>query len=270
VAGAAAVAAVVILAVARLSAPGPPGFYIEPVTGMMLVAVRPGTFTMGSPESEIGRQADETPHRVTLPEVFYVGQHEVTQAAWTRVMGSNPSASSGCERCPVEHVNFYEVNDFLSRLNAGTRAMRFRLPTEREWEYACRAGTTTPFNTGQQLTTDQANVDGRYPSAGGAPGVAREKTEPVGSFPPNGWGLFDMHGNVWEWTNDWYGPYDTERQADPRGAETGQARVIRGGSWHVDANSARCALRFTHAPQDRGPSLGFRVVAEPVRSRARD
>ncbi|MCX6550121.1 MAG: formylglycine-generating enzyme family protein, partial [Acidobacteria bacterium] len=115
---------------------------------------------------------------------------------------------------------------------------------------------------------DAANVDGRYPYGGGQAGATRDRTVAVGTFPANAWGLFDTHGNVWEWTNDWYGPYEAARGTDPQGAGRGTLRVIRGGSWKFDANSARCALRYTHAPQDKGYSLGFRVVAEPIRSRA--
>ncbi len=262
-------ALLVALTAARLSAPGPADFYIEPTTGMVLVAIRPGSFMMGSPESEVGRNDDEYSHHVAIPQLFYIGQHEVTQTEWKQVMRSNPSSFAGCERCPVEQVDFYQVNEFLSRLNAGASAMRFRLPTEAEWEYACRAGTTTPFTTGTQLSTDQANFDGRFPASDREGGASHEKTLPVGSFPPNAWGLYDMHGNVWEWTNDWYGPYEPRRDIDPRGADTGVKRVIRGGSWRFDANSARCALRYTHAPQDRGNSLGFRVAADPRRPRRR-
>ena len=267
VAGAVIAALLIAFAAARLSAPGPAGFYIEPTTGMVLVAILPGSFMMGSPDSEAGRNDDEYAHRVIVPRLFFIGQHEVTQTEWTRVMGSNPSSFAGCERCPVEQVNFFEVNAFLAKLNAGTSSMRYRLPTEAEWEYACRAGTSTPFNTGTELSTDQANVDGRAQGTDYESGAAHEKTMPVGGYPPNAWGLFDMHGNVWEWTNDWYGPYEPRRDNDPRGVDSGLKRVIRGGSWHFDANSARCALRYTHAPQDRGYSLGFRMVAEPQRPR---
>jgi formylglycine-generating enzyme required for sulfatase activity len=263
VAGVVAASLAVALFAARLVAPGPADFFIEPTTGMVLVAVKPGVFLMGSPESEPGRNDDEALHRVAVSRLFYMGQHEVTQAEWTKVMGSNPSRFGSCERCPVENVDFYAANNFLSRLNAGTSAMRFRLPTEAEWEYACRAGTSTPYNVGVQLTTAQANIDTRY-SVDVDDGAAYEKTLPVGTFPPNAWGLYDMHGNVWEWTNDRYGPYNPRLGVDPRGAEIGGTRVIRGGSWHFDANSARCGLRYTHAPQDAGFSLGLRVVGEPT------
>jgi len=269
VAGIVAASLAVALFAARLVAPGPADFYIEPVTGMVLVAVRPGSFMMGSPESEPGRNDDEVLHRVHLSRLFYIGQHEVTQAEWTRVMKSNPSYFGACERCPVEQVDFYQVNEFLSRINAGTTAMQFRLPTEAEWEYACRAGTSTPYNTGTQLTTAQANIDSRYSAIDVDGGAAYDKTLPVGKFEPNAWGLHDMHGNVWEWTNDWYGPYHPKQDTDPRGPGIGVKRVIRGGSWHFDANSARCGLRYTHLPRDKSSSLGFRVVAEPRPPRRR-
>jgi formylglycine-generating enzyme len=268
-AGVAAVSLLVAMFAARLVAPGPADFYIEPTTGMVLVAIRPGSFMMGTPESEAGRNEDEVLHRVSLSRLFYIGQNEVTQAEWTKVMGTNPGYFANCERCPVEQVDFYQVNVFLSRINAGTSAMRFRLPTEAEWEYACRAGTSTPYNTGAQLTTAQANFDGRFAGSGADEGAAFDKTVPVGRFPPNAWGLHDMHGNVWEWTNDWYGPYNPRQDTDPRGPDNGQKRVIRGGSWHFDAASARCGLRYSHAPQDKGYSLGFRVAAEPPPPRRR-
>ncbi|MEW5981224.1 MAG: formylglycine-generating enzyme family protein [Acidobacteriota bacterium] len=247
-----------------LVAPGPPSFIVEPSTGMILVAIEPGTFVMGSPVGERGRGDDEQQHRVMLTRRVFMGRDEVTQAQWRMVMGQNPSQFTGCERCPVESVNFYDVNDFLSRLGAGSSAMRFRLPTEAEWEYACRAGTITPFNVGPDLAPDQANYNARFPYDGQEPSMPPDRTTPVGSFPPNAWGLRDMHGNVWEWINDWYGPYDPAQAVDPTGARGGTTRVIRGGSWHFDANSARCALRYTHTPVDRGHSLGFRVVADVI------
>lgn len=264
--GLAALVLLVVLVAPRLRAPGPAEFYIEPTTNMRLVALEPGTFEMGSPPTEFGRNTDETRHAVTLTTKVFIGQHEVTQAEWKQVMGTNPSRFDGCQRCPVETVNFVEVNAFISRLNAGNSAMRIRLPTEAEWEYACRAGSITAFNTGRAISTDQANYDGRYPYSGGSQGGTRGRPTPAGSYPPNAWGLYDMHGNVWEWTGDWYGDYPPGPVTDPKGPDRGRAKVIRGGSWHFDANSMRCGLRYTHAPQDKGFSLGFRIVAEPIRS----
>ncbi len=135
-----------------------------------------------------------------------------------------------------------EIQEFLARLNASGSELRYRLPTEAEWEYACRAGTTTPFSTGANLTTEQANYNGSFPYADFPAGAYREHPTAAGTFPLNPWGLADMHGNVWEWTSDWYGPYTAGSVVDPQGAPSGEKRVIRGGSWYFDANSARCAL----------------------------
>jgi len=185
------------------------------------------------------------------------------------VMGTAPSHFTSCgPRCPVENVTFAEVQKFLEKLNAHTpKTLVYRLPTEAEWEYACRARTTGPFSTGENLTTAQANYNGKYPYGAFPAGEFRQKTTPAGTFPLNPWGLADMHGNVWEWTSDWYGPYPESAAAniDPHGPGSGEKRVIRGGSWFFDANSARCALRYTHAPQDKGFSLGFRVAADRPR-----
>jgi formylglycine-generating enzyme required for sulfatase activity len=136
----------------------------------------------------------------------------------------------------------------------------YRLPTEVEWEYACRAGTTTPFNTGNNITTSQANYDGDYPYNGNAKGIYRERTTPVGSFQPNAWGLYDMHGNVWEWCWDWYGNYSSGAQTDPIGASSGSYRVLRGGSWSYYALNLRSALRGLDSPSYRNFVIGFRLV----------
>lgn len=247
----------------------------EPWTGMVLVELPPGRFTMGSASSEVGRNDDEALHDVEITRPFLLGQNEVTQQEWRTVMGASPSRFSACgPRCPVEDVTFTDVQRFLEKLNAHAAPaaqqpppLRYRLPTEAEWEHACRARTTGPFSTGENLTTTQANYNGRQPYGSFPAGEFRQKTTPAGAFPPNPWGLADMHGNVWEWTSDWYGPYSQSAAAniDPHGPPSGEKRVIRGGSWAFDANSARCALRYTHAPQDKGFSLGFRVAADRPR-----
>ena len=244
-------------------------------TGMTLVELPPGRFTMGSASSETGRNDDETLHDVEITRPFLLGQHEVTQQEWRTVMGTSPSQFGTCgPRCPVENVTFADVQQFLTKLNGRMAAspskaptLRYRLPTETEWEYACRARTTGPFSTGENLTTAQANYNGRQPYGSFPAGEFRQKPMPVSTFPLNPWGLADMHGNVWEWTADWYGPYGDSGAAniDSRGPEAGEKRVIRGGSWFFDANSARCALRYTHAPRDKGFSLGFRVAADRIR-----
>jgi formylglycine-generating enzyme required for sulfatase activity len=235
----------------------------DPKTGISFIEVPAGTFVMGSPSHEAGRGADETPHEVVVASAFLLARDEVTQDQWQKLTGTSPSHFTDCgPRCPVENVSYRDIDDFLARLNAGATELHYRLPTEAEWEYACRAGTTTPFSTGVNLTTDQANYNGTFPYPGFAAGVYREHPTAAGTFVPNPWGFADMHGNVWEWTSDWYGPYPSVRAIDPRGAASGEKKVIRGGSWYFDANSARCGARYTHAPQDRGFSLGVRIAAD--------
>jgi formylglycine-generating enzyme required for sulfatase activity len=242
---------------------------VDAWTGMVLVELPPGRFTMGSASQETGRNDDELLHDVEITKPFLMGQHEVTQQEWRTVMGNSPSHFTNCgPRCPVENVTYADLQKFLDKLNGRTaQTLRYRLPTEAEWEYACRARTTGPFSTGENLTTAQANYNGKQPYGSFPAGEFRQKTTPAGFFPLNPWGLADTHGNVWEWTSDWYGPYSETARAniDPHGPASGDKRVIRGGSWLFDANSARCALRYTHAPQDKGYSLGFRVAADRPR-----
>ncbi len=204
---------------------------------------------MGSPAAEPGRQRDELSRRVRLTKGFWIGATEVTQEQWIRILGRNPSHFTACgDRCPVENVSWNEIQTFLSRLNARSGG-GFRLPTEAEWEYACRAGSPRPFAGEGHLSMSQANFDGRA-------------SVPVASYPPNAWGLYDMHGNVWEWCADWYGAYDPAAVENPTGPPSGEKRVIRGGSFYFGADSCRCALRYTHRPVDRGFSLGFRVARD--------
>ncbi|MEO8504500.1 MAG: formylglycine-generating enzyme family protein [Acidobacteriota bacterium] len=238
----------------------------EPTTGMEFIALPAGTFWMGSPLDEPGREVFEGHHPVRLEHTTWMGRTEVTQSEWRQVMGANPSSFSGCDECPVEQVTWIEAEAFARRLGDRSRGSRFRLPTEAEWEYACRAGSTTAFASGATLSAVQANVDGRYPSAGTAASGWKARTVAVASYPPNAWGLFDLHGNVWEWTADDACPPPATETTDPlahctrRGAPA--KKIIRGGSWAFDVDSARCGLRYTHRPQDRGYSLGLRLVRE--------
>jgi formylglycine-generating enzyme required for sulfatase activity len=218
----------------------------DPLTGMPFVLVPAGTFQMGTPQAEKDREAQEVLHMVTIARGFYLAAREMTQAEWTRVMGVNPSAFAGCARCPVENVTYHDVERMLIRLNARSSWPGFRLPTEAEWEYACRAGGRAAYGARDTIDRRRANYDGK-------------RTMPVGSFPANAWGLFDMSGNVWEWTSDDYAPYPGGTAPD-RAGYTADREVIRGGSWRFGADSARCGLRYTHRPQDRGYSLGVRLA----------
>jgi len=200
---------------------------------------------------------------VTLTKSFYLQTTEVTQGQWKAVMGSNPSYFSNCgDNCPVEKVSWNDCQSFIATLNQLEGTTKYRLPTEAEWEYACRAGTTTPFNTGNCLSTDEANYDGSRPYTGCPSGIYLQAPVPVKSFSPNAWGLYDMHGNVWAWCSDWYGAYPGNEVTDPDGPSNGTERVMRGGGWHNPARSCRSADRGLGIPGDKGYSVGFRVARD--------
>ena len=226
-----------------------------------MVLVKGGEFMMGDDKSDF---AFEKPAHKVIVSDFYIGKYEVTQKEWFDIMGTNPSSFNGCDNCPVEYVSWDDVQKFIQTLN-NKSGKTYRLPTEAEWEYACRAGTTTPFNTGNNLTTSQANYNGNYPYNNNQKGVYREKTMPVGSFAPNALGLYDMHGNVWEWCNDWYDGkyYANSPQNNPKGPSTGSRRVFRGGSWDYYAQYCRSAYRGSYTPDDRSYFLGFRLALVP-------
>jgi formylglycine-generating enzyme required for sulfatase activity len=227
----------------------PPARWLEPTTGMEFVLLPAGQFVAGSPTTEAGHQDDEVLYPVRVARPLYMATHEVTQQEWALVMTPGVAVDAAAADLPVVNVTWNDARRFLDRLNEG-KPWRFRLPSETEWEYACRAGTTTPYSTGRVLTTADANFNGDFSLPGQPVGQNRGRVTPVESFAPNAFGLFDMHGNVWEWTND---GYDEAR------------KVIRGGSWRFNADSARCALRYHHRPDDRGDSLGFRIVRDVTR-----
>jgi len=217
-----------------------------------------GTFTMGSPTSEVNRFDNETQHQVTL-SAFKMSKYEVTfeqyDAFCDATSREKPSDEGwGRGKRPVINVSWNDATAFAEWMGC-------RLPTEAEWEYACRAGTTTPFSTGSNLTTSQANYNGNYPYNNNAKGEYRQKTLPVGSFTANAYGLFDMHGNVWEWCSDWYGDYSSGAQTNPKGAASGSFRVCRGGSWDFYAFICRSANRFLSSPDFRYYLIGFRLVS---------
>jgi formylglycine-generating enzyme required for sulfatase activity len=164
------------------------------------------------------------------------------------------------EKQPVMRVSHADATGYAAWLSAQDGGRAYRLPTEAEWEYACRAGTATPFWFGATITPAQANYDGNSTYGGGPKGAYREQTTPLGTFAPNGWGLYDMHGNVWEWCADWKGAYPAGRVQDPPGPSTGSGRVLRGGSWISDPDLVRSAYRSANSPDYRGGNNGFRLV----------
>lgn len=202
-----------------------------------------GSFAMGSPTSERERSDDEVQHPVTLSRGFWLADTACTQALWQAVTGANPSQFTDDPRNPAENVTWDDVQAFIAELNRRLPGLQARLPSEAEWEYACRAGTKTPFSFGENITPEQVNYDGNHPYVGGEKGEYRQRTVPVGSLPPNAWGLYEMHGNVREWCADWYAAYPTGDQLDPQGPQTGDIRVLRGGSWADMGRRVRSATR---------------------------
>jgi len=233
--------------------------------------IPPGRFVMGSPESEPERLVNETEHGVTLTAGFWLADTACTQALWVAVMeGANPSRFNEEAENPVEQVSWEDiVQDFLPRLNACVEGLSVILPTEAQWEYACRADaqTRTPFWFGDQITSDRVNFNGNYPMPGGAKSEYRERSVMVKALPCNGWGLHQMHGNVYEWCADWYAGYPAGDVDDPRGPaqppEGAARRVLRGGSWFSDAQDCRSAQRFGLVPGERFDSFGFRLARGP-------
>ena len=221
--------------------------------------IAPGRFMMGSPTDEPQRDSDEIQHAVILTKGFWLAETACTQELWRVVMGDNPSRFKG-ERQPVENVSWNDCQEFLVKINGLVPDLELRLPTEAEWEYACRAGTATPFSFGKNITPDQVNYDGGVPYAGGEKGKYRQQTVEVKSLPANSWGLYEMHGNVWEWCADWLGEYLKERVVDPKGPDKGDDRVLRGGSWFIGGWHARSASRNGFVPALRYRSYGFRLA----------
>ena len=214
--------------------------------GLEMIWVKHGAFMMGGELSQ---------HQVTLTKGFYLGKYEVTQAQWERVMGNNPSHFKGADR-PVGKVSWNDAVEFCKKLTemekkAGRvpQGMSYQLPTEAQWEYACRAGTSTMYSWGDSISSKNASYDRDFDDG----------TTPVGKYPANPWGFHDMHGNVWEWCSDWYGDYPSGSVTNPIGPAAGSYRVLRGGSWGGDGTDLRSAKRFSNTPGARSHSLGFRV-----------
>jgi formylglycine-generating enzyme required for sulfatase activity len=240
---------------------------LNPTVSLEMIWVEPGSFTMGSPTTETSRQTNETQHEVTLTKGFYLGKYEVTQAQYEAVMTGNtetdsngnvisatPSQWPNNPDRPVEKVSWDDIQVFLTRLNAQEAdnipaGWAYVLPTEAQWEYACRAGTTTAYSWGDTITIENAN----YSDSG------YSQTRDVGLYDANPWGFFDMHGNVWEWTADWYTTFSTVAVTDPEGPASGSNRVNRGGSWGNAGVGLRSARRINSGPIYRGSDVGFRV-----------
>ncbi len=247
--------------------------------GMKLVLIPPGEFMMGSPESEKRHLSHEGPqHRVRITRPFYLGVYEVTQEAYERVMGTNPSdfsrdgrdgnwvSGQDTSRFPVESVTWNDAVEFCRRLSVlpaeRSAGREYRLPTEAQWEYACRAGTTTPFHFGSVLNGRQANCGGNNPYGTSEKGPYLRRTTTVGSYGANGFGLYDMHGNVWEWCSDWYDEnyYANSPVDDPQGPASGLHRVSRGGGWLSYAWGCRSADRYGLTSGGGYIGIGFRLA----------
>ena len=234
-------------------------FALSGGASMEFVRIEPGTFQMGAPASESGRWDDEGPvHEVEISRGFWLGKYEVTQGEWEAVMGSNPSQHTGDSRRPVEHVSWYDVHEFIGRLNDAAGDSLYRLPSEAEWEYACRAGSTTRFSFGD----DESQLTDYAWYYGNARNVGEDYTHAVGTKLPNAWGLYDMHGNVWEWVQDWFewGYYNSSPRVDPLGPTSGAHRVGRGGSFAYTARHLRVANRIDASPNYRDDVAGFRLL----------
>ena len=225
-----------------------------------MIAIPGGTFLMGSPENEAERLSYESPqHQVTVPS-FFIGKYQLTQAQYQAIMGANPSSFKGNNR-PVENVSWDDAVAFCKKLNQKT-GKNYRLPSEAEWEYACRAGTKTPFFFGDNITTDLVNYNGNYPYKSAAKGKYRQQTTDVGTFPPNPFGLYDMHGNVWEWCeDDWHTNY-INAPIDGSGwnSRSGNRKLLRGGSWVNYPGGCRSAFRVSYSLDTYHNIIGFRVV----------
>ena len=227
---------------------------------MDFVWIEPGEFLMGSPASEEGRWDNETQHQVTLTKGFYLGTYEVTQGQWEAVMGTTPWEGRDYVQSnpnhPAVYVSWEDAQAFINKLNSAVGRPIYRLPTEAEWEYAARAGTTTRWSFGDD-ERQLGNYAWYYESAWDA---GKKYGQPVGTKLPNPWGLYDMHGNVWEWCQDWDGDYPTSAQIDPLGPSTGSYRVTRGGAFDFYVRGTRSANRDDSVPGRRDSYIGFRLL----------
>lgn len=238
----------VLIAVLYFTRPKPPQTITNSL-GIEFILIPAGEFSMGSANGA----NDESPgHTVRISHAFYIGKYEVTQSQWEAVMGTNPSQFKGESKRPVEQVSWEDAQEFVRKLNAKEGGTKYRLPPEAEWEYAARAGSTTAYSFGDDVT--QLGEYAWYDQNAG------NTTHPVGQRKPNAWGLHDMHGNVWEWVQDWYGAYTAETAADPQGPSSSSIRVFQGGRWVRHAGYCRAAYRGRARPGNRSGDLGLRLL----------
>lgn len=236
--------------------------------GMTFVSIPAGSFTMGSPESEQGRDVDERVHRVALTSNFLLQQTEVTQGHWKAVMGTNPSHFRNCgDDCPVEQVSWEKAQKFIHRLNELDPRLDYALPTEAQWEYAARAGSEGAYANGP-LEDKNLFFDGNLEEMGWYVGNSQEATHPVGRKNPNAWGLYDMHGNVQEWTADWHAAYPFDPVNDPAGPTSGWSKIRRGGSWNLYDRFCRSAARLWSSPDKQDAFTGLRLAATAKKVKA--
>ncbi len=221
---------------------------------MEFALIPPGSFSMGA---EKRRYNEKPAHPITLTTPFYMGRCEVTQEQWKVVMGGNPSGFQGSQN-PVDGVSWDDCQEFLARLNERSPGLKASLPTEAQWEYACRAGSTTTYCYGDD-ESQLADYAWYAANAGGS-------THPVGRKKPNAWGLYDMHGNLWEWCRDWYGRYSAGAQRDPQGPRSGLSRVLRGGAFDLVAAGLASSRRSGLMPDGRHNCYGFRVALPAIGS----
>lgn len=224
--------------------------------GNHMAHIKSGTFMMGSLPGSSGSYDELPQHKVSITE-FYMDKFEVSRSSFKKVMGYNPSSFKGCMECPADNVSWEEAQQYCQKVGK-------RLPTEAEWEYACRGGTTTEFHYGNALSSYEANFNGRFPYGGVSAGPFRKKILPPGSYKPNKWGLFDMHGNVSEWCSDWHSPtyYEESKESNPKGPKDGKFKVVRGGNWKSEGRHLRSSNRNSFNPTIKVNTLGFRCVKD--------
>ena len=231
---------------------------------MDFVFIPAGKFHMGSPRDVAKSEGDEEPmHQVNITKGFYMGKYEVTQKQYLAIMKYHKGMNFIGDQLPVDNLEWYQAGTFIEKLAQNTK-LKFRLPTEAEWEYACRAGTETAFYTGKTISPDQANYDCDETYMGGPQGSPYDETREVGSYPANPFGLYDMSGNIWEWCSDWYDDnyYNFSPENDPQGPHKGGKKVIRGGSWNEGPDTLRSSDRKGRDPKSDRKSVGFRVVLD--------